>query len=301
MPYHPSLTSRPSLLPVCALLLNAFIWGVSWWPFRWLSERGLHSLWATAAIYGVACLLVLMRNPGPTLAAMAQPALIALAVSSGITNACFNWGVATGDVVRVVLLFYLMPVWAIVLARLLLGEPLRPLSIGLVLLAIGGAMIVLWRPGAGIPLPESRADWLGLAGGVAFALTNVLLRRQSGASARARAGAMFAGGTLLPAAVATGLGLVGEGSVPWPDLAPGVLGPLALVALAFLAANLALQHGASRLPARVTAVVMLSEVVFAAGSAVWIGGEVLTARMLLGAALIVSASLVSALRADRAV
>ena len=103
MPHQPTLAARPSWLPICALLLNAFIWGVSWWPFRWLSERGLHSLWATAAIYGVAWLLVMTRGPGPTLAALAQPGLLALALASGITNACFNWGVATGDVVRVVL------------------------------------------------------------------------------------------------------------------------------------------------------------------------------------------------------
>ena len=30
-----------------------------------------------------------------------------------------------GDVVRVVLLFYLMPLWAVLLARLLLREPLH--------------------------------------------------------------------------------------------------------------------------------------------------------------------------------
>ena len=97
--------SRDALPPgraIAALLLNAFIWGVSWWPFRWLNEHGLHSLWATAAIYLLAWLLVVARAPRATLAAMSNPALLALAGASGVTNACFNWGVATGDVVRVV-------------------------------------------------------------------------------------------------------------------------------------------------------------------------------------------------------
>ena len=92
-----------------------------------------------------------------------------LALASGLTNALFNSAVAIGDVVRVVLLFYLMPIWAVLLARLLMGEPLRALSIGLVLLAVIGAGIVLWRPGVGVPLPASRADWLGVAGGMFFA------------------------------------------------------------------------------------------------------------------------------------
>ena len=52
------------------------------------------------------------------------PALWVLVLAAGTTNATFNWGVTIGDVVRVVLLFYLMPLWAVLLARLLLGEPL---------------------------------------------------------------------------------------------------------------------------------------------------------------------------------
>jgi hypothetical protein len=65
-----------------------------------LNEHGLHSLWATAAIYLLAWLLVVARAPRATLAAMSNPALLALAGASGVTNACFNWGVATGDVVQ---------------------------------------------------------------------------------------------------------------------------------------------------------------------------------------------------------
>jgi len=34
-------------------MLNAFVWGVSWWPFRELHGRGLHPLWATALIYAL--------------------------------------------------------------------------------------------------------------------------------------------------------------------------------------------------------------------------------------------------------
>ncbi|HPU52109.1 MAG TPA: DMT family transporter [Burkholderiaceae bacterium] len=294
---HASHPAPPSGRAISALLLNAFIWGVSWWPFRWLNEHGLHSLWATAAIYLLAWLLVLARSPGLALGALANPALLALAAAAGVTNACFNWGVATGDVVRVVLLFYLMPIWSILFGRVLLGEPLRARSIGLVLLAVTGAVIVLWRPGTGLPLPESRADWLGLIGGVGFALTNILLRKYSGRPATALASAMFAGGTIMPTTVALAMASgIGGTAVPWPALASAAYGPLALVAVAFVAANLALQYGAARLPARVTAVVMLSEVVFAAGSAVWLGGQMLTMQLVLGAALIIGTSLISALQ-----
>lgn len=293
------LATGHSWTAVGALLLNALVWGVSWWPFRWLSDHGLHSLWATASIYLVALLLLALRAPGAIGLALRRPPLLALGLAAGLTNACFNWGVSTGEVVRVVLLFYLMPVWAVILARILLGDRLRVSSIGLVLLAVTGAAIVLWQPGFGLPLPASRADWLGVAGGMGFALTNVLLRRQASDPAAARAAAMFGGGMIVPALVALTAG-GGSTGAPWPTLETGVLAPLGLIAILFVAANLALQYGAARLPTRVTAVVMLSEVVFAALSAVWLGGEVLTGQKLAGAALIVAASLLSAWNPERA-
>ena len=71
-----------------------------------------------------------------------------------------------------------------------------------------------------------------------------------------------------------------------PPRRAGCAGRLAL-ALWFLAGNLALQYGAARLPANVTAVVMITEVLFASGSAVLLGAGVRITPLLLGGALIV--------------
>lgn len=43
---------------------------------------------------------------------------------------------------RVMLLFYLAPLWTVILSRLLLGEVLTPAGVGVMLLSFGGAMIV---------------------------------------------------------------------------------------------------------------------------------------------------------------
>ena len=68
---------------------------------------------------------------------------------------------------------------------------------------------------------------------------------------------------------------------------------VAVLAVLFLVGNLALQYGAARLRAHVTAVVMLTEVVFASVSAVLLGGGVLTARLLLGGSMILLAALLA--------
>jgi drug/metabolite transporter (DMT)-like permease len=74
-----------------------------------------------------------------------------------------------------------------------------------------------------------------------------------------------------------------------------VAGLLALAAV-FLVGNLALQYGTARLPANATAVIMVSEVLFASGSAVALGAGSMSWSLALGGMLIVGASLLAAWR-----
>jgi drug/metabolite transporter (DMT)-like permease len=280
------------MLPVLGLLFNAFTWGVSWWPFRQLQGLGLHPLWATALIYLLAVLFISLWRPASWGQLLRAPALWWLVLASGTTNAAFNWGVTIGDVVRVVLLFYLMPLWAVLLARLLLGERLTPLAGARVLLALVGAAIVLWPQDGAVPLPATLAEGLGVLGGFAFALNNVMLRREAHQPELARALAMFLGGAVVAGLLALALGAQGLVAAPPPPAWPWVSGALGLGAL-FLLSNLALQYGAARMSANATAVVMVTEVLFASVSAVLLGAGQISLPLLLGGALIVSAALLS--------
>ena len=293
-PASAELSRHAALWPALCLTFNALAWGLSWWPFRQLQALGLHPLWATVLIYLLAVAVILALRPDALRQLVRTPALWVLLIASGTTNAAFNWAMVIGDVVRVVLLFYLMPLWAVLLARLLLKEALTPMAALRILLALGGAAVVLWPAEGGALEPPTLADALGLVGGFSFALNNVMLRREAARPEEGRALAMFVGGVVVAGVLATLLAW--RGQVPWlPALAwPWVLAALALSVL-FLISNLALQYGASRLPANVTAVVMLTEVVFAAGSALVLGGGVLTLRVVLGGALIVGAAVLAGL------
>ena len=286
------------LLPALALGLNALVWGLSWWPFRQFQGVGLHPLWTTALIYSLAVLVISAAQRDAWGQVLRTPTLWVLVLASGVTNAAFNWAMTIGDVVRVVLLFYLMPLWSVLLARLLLHERLTLFAALRVVLALAGAAIVLWPDGGGLPLPGSLSDWLAIAGGMSFALNNVMLRREAHRSEGARALAMFSGGVLVSAALAGVLSQQGQAGWP-PLLAPiWALAALALGGL-FLVSNLALQYGAARLPANATAVIMLVEVPVAAGSALLLGGGQLTWPVTAGGLLILGAALLAALEHSR--
>jgi drug/metabolite transporter (DMT)-like permease len=286
-------------LAVAGLLLNAFVWGVCWWPFKQLEAQGLHPLWATALVYAfvfVSIALWLWKT-GRLVSWGPHPGLWVLLLTSGLTNVGFNWAVTVGDVVRVVLLFYLMPAWSVLVAWGLLGE--RPSRMALVrlVLALTGLFIVLKTPDTPWPVPESLADGLALMGGLTFAITNALLLKLKDSLSSSRTLAMFGGGAIMAtlaalAGLATGVVAVGQAPAwSWLPL-------VALLGISFLFGNLALQYGAARLAAHTTALVMLSEVLFASVSSVILGASQWDSRTLMGGALILLAALLSVIEPE---
>jgi len=133
-------------LAALALVFNAFVWGVSWWPFRELQAHGLHPLWATAGVYLFSLTALLLWHPRAWRGFAQHPQLWLLMLAAGCTNVGFNWAVTVGDVVRVVLLFYLMPAWTTLLAWPLLGERPTAASLARLALALAGVAVILKTP-----------------------------------------------------------------------------------------------------------------------------------------------------------
>ncbi len=280
---------------VAALLAAAFVWGVIWYPYRWLRDAGLDGPAAAAATYGTALLIGLLTFRR-SLAAFHPDgrqtlALLLLAVAAGGCNLGYVLASLHGEVVRVLLLFYLAPVWTVFLARLLLGERLTAKGGAVVLLALAGAMTMLWQPQLGWPAPQGVADWLGLGAGFSFAAFNVLSRRIVRVPIEVKTLSAFSGVLLL------GLALLGSGfgHMRWPA-DPLVWVMIPVLGATLVVVNLVVQHGLARLEANRAVVIMLSELGFAALSSWWLADEVMSARASLGGAMIVVATLLSARR-----
>ncbi|CAN5539679.1 DMT family transporter [soil metagenome] len=284
---------RTATLAAGALVLNALVWGVSWWPFRQLQGYGLHPLWATALMYLLIAAGLLIVHFRAWRGFAAYPQLWLLGIAAGLTNVGFNWAVTVGDVVRVVLLFYLMPAWSVLAAWLLLGEKPTAASLLRLALAMTGVLVVLKNPGSAWPVPQDAADWLALGGGLSFAVTNSLLRKYGRAPGASRMLAMFGGSGLM--ATAAALACMSWQVVPGPTLQAAGIPVLIGLSLAFMASNAALQYGAARLAAGTTAIVMLTEILFASGSSAALGAAEFTPRILAGGSLIVLAAVLAAM------
>ncbi|MGO4395649.1 DMT family transporter [Variovorax sp. M-6] len=286
-------------MPALALIFNAFVWGVSWFPFRQIEGHGLHPVWATCLVYAaIAIAMALLRRSILGLFAQ-QPALMLLGLAAGFTNVGFNWAVTQGDVVRVVLLFYLMPLWSVLLAWAFLGERPSLAALARVALALAGVAVVLKTPETDWPVPSSLPDWLGVAAGFGFAVTNILLRQLRSAPGEARALAMFSGCALVAGVTALAGTALGVIAAP-PLVAPAWWGWALVLGTGFVFANVCLQYGAARLTASATSVIMLSEVLFASISSVALGAATMEERIWFGGALIVLAAVWSAFAGEPA-
>jgi drug/metabolite transporter (DMT)-like permease len=199
-----------------------------------------------------------------------------------------------GEVMRVLLLFYLAPLWTVLLARLLLDERLNITGAGIIALSLAGAAVMLWRPELGAPWPRVAAEWIGLLAGFLFALSNVLIRRASHYSIELKSVAVFAGVVVVGLATAAADGTSSLGSLnadAWAMV--GVLGVVLLIV------NLVVQYGLTRVAANRAVVIFLFELVVAAVASWALADETMGLREWLGGVLIVAATLFSARMEDR--
>lgn len=285
-----SIATAPAV-SVSALLAGAIVWGLIWYPYRVLETLGVDGLTAACVTYALAAAVAMRALPRPRLPGASLAWLLAMGMSAGACNLGYVLGALDGVVVRVLLLFYLSPLWTVLLARLLLREHLSCAGAGVIALSLAGAAIMLWQPQLGLPVPQSRAEWFGLGAGFAFALTNVLVRRTDHIPIETKCQAVFLGAVCigLPAEIALG-------GAPLRQVAEsGMLGWILLwllgMTLAFI--NPAVQYGLTRLSASRASVIFLFEIVVAALSSWWLAGESMGLAEWVGGSLIVLASLFS--------
>lgn len=283
-------------MPIAGILSGALVWGLIWYPYRVLQEAGVSGPLATLITYLLAMLCggFMLPRVWRDLRSRNNAAsgwwVVLLVFSAGWANFGYVLGMLQGEVMRVLLLFYLAPVWTILFSHYLLGERLNRYGYLIITLSLSGAFIMLWEPSLGVPLPQNSSEWLGLSAGMGFALSNVVSRRAVHLSAGVKSYSVLLGTVLLTAPL-----LWWQGGVDSRLLSAGaqVWSILALLGVALCGTSYVVQYALVYLPANRAIILFLFELVVAAASSYFLAGEVMQLQEWLGALLIVSASLLS--------
>lgn len=273
-------------LAIASLLFSASLWGLIWYPLRLLNEAGMSAVWSSLVMYLVAAVLTL-----PILYRQSQSLyqyradLLALAIAAGITNVAFVVALTEGEVMRVMLLFYLSPLWTVLLGRCYLGERLSKAAMMMFAVAMSGSIIMLWNPEIRWPWPHGLADWLALMASIAFSINNVLARKLEPVSMAMKTGVVWWGVVITSIVV-----LIWQQS-PIPDVMYTVwLGAALLGLLGITVMTIAVLYGVGKMPVYRSAVIMLFELVVAAIAAWLLTDEVMSLQEWLGGALILAAA-----------
>jgi len=284
-------SSSNNALPVISLLTGALVWGLIWYPYRALQLLGISGALATMITYLIAmlCGAFMLHKVWRELPHAGWWALL-LVISAGWANLGYVLAMLHGEVMRILLLFYLAPLWTILFSYLLLGERLNRYGWLVIFLAFFGALVMLWEPQLGLPLPKNFSEWLGLSAGIAFALSNVTSRRAEHLSVEAKSFSLWLGTALLTVPVLCWQGNVGEQLV-LINVTSGWM--LLLMGVVLCATSFAVQYGVTHLSANRAVVLFLFELVVAAVSSYYLANEAMALREWLGAVMIISASLLS--------
>lgn len=272
-------------LAIAGILFSATLWGIIWYPMRLFEQAGLPAVWTTLLMYLAAAIVSLplaLRQRGWR----ALPLdLLWLALAAGVTNLAVLTALIEGEVMRVMLLFFLSPLWSVLIARCWLGERLSHAAWAMLLLAMSGTVTMLWRADLGAPWPHGPADWLALFAGVMFSVNNVLSRKLAQVSMVLKTTVVFWGVVLVSMTVI----LLTNPQLPdvpidvW--LAAPVIGGGFIMAM-----TVSVLYGLARMPVYRAAVLTLFQIIVAAVSAWLLSEEVMTLPEWLGGALIVTAA-----------
>ena len=282
-----SIRRQPeNVLAIASLLFSASMWGLIWYPLRLLDQAGMDAVWSSLIMYLAASVLavpVLFRQYKLIPQHFWQ--LMTLALAAGVTNVAFVVALIEGEVMRVMLLFYLSPLWTVILGRWWLGERLSRAAMFMFAVAMSGSLVMLWNPQIGWPWPHGLADWLALIGSIAFSINNVLARKLASVSMGLKTGVVWWGVVVVSIVV-----LLWQ-QTPMPQVELSVwTGAWMLGWLGIVAMTISVLYGVARMPVYRSAVIMLFELVVAAIAAWWLTDEAMSVQEWLGGVLIISAA-----------
>lgn len=279
-------------IPVFVLLGASILWGLSWLPLKSINSMGVDGVVLIFIVYGILSLTytpILIKQYHHYKQNLKEMFLVAL--FGGGASLAFTYALINGEVIRVMVLFYLLPLWGVIGGRVFLGEKIdRWRYIGATL-ALLGAFVILGGFSA-FDSPLKWIDIIALLSGIFFTLNNLMFRAAQDISVSSKIGAMFYGCFALAALL-----LLGGVEVLPESISSEAWSGLFFYALCWLLiANIGSQWGVTHMEAGRSSIIIIMELLTAVVSAILIAGEIMQKHEYIGATLIITAAFIEALR-----
>jgi drug/metabolite transporter (DMT)-like permease len=280
-------------LAVAVLASGSIGWGLTWLPIKALSDSGLDGLHLVfiAFISGAILLLPGLYKQYPQWQ-QSLGLMLMIGITGGFANASFQTAIYHGDVIRVMILFYMLPVWSVIGGRLFLKEKMDSLRLLAVALSLSGAFVILdvWHTSwQGI----TWVDILAIGSGMGLAATNILFRFSQTIPLTSKIAFMFIGCTVLIGMTL----LVFPTAAALPDF--GVIAcAIAYGALWLTLISFATLWAVTRMEAGRSAVIIVVELVVAVVSSALILGSGLAVFQMVGGLMVLVAALLEGFRSN---
>ena len=276
-----------------ACLYAGAVWGLFWIPLRELEDAGFQGLWITVVYFLIPALCLIpvtiwrwkyVKRGGFQLQLTA--------IISGGALLLYSTSIVYTDVVRAILLFYLTPVWGIILGRIFLGDKIStPRVIAMILAIIG--MLTIFGLGSKFPLPQNLGDWLGLCSGFMWAVAMVLINKNKNQSTIELTVGFFQWSLILSLFAAV---LLSPNNLPSFDkIVPVIPLMLTFMILLILPGTYASLWGPKYLNPGVVGLLFMTEIVVGAISVAILAGEPFGIREITGVLFIAGASILEPL------
>ena len=280
-----------------ACLYAGAVWGLFWIPLRALEEAGINGLWITVVYFLIPtiCLIpvVILRWQHVKEGGVSLQITTML---SGGALLLYSTSIVYTDVVRAILLFYLTPIWATILARIFLGDLITPSRVIAMVLAILG-MLTIFGLGARFPIPQNIGDWLGIGSGFLWAVAMVRIRKSESHSAIELTAGFFQWSLIFSSGAAF---LLATSQMPdIEQILPALPLLLIFTALLVLPGTYASLWGPKYLSPGIVGLLFMTEIIVGAISVALLAGEPFGIRELIGVLLIAGASMLEPLLALR--
>ncbi len=292
------MNSEIGKAPVLAALYAGVAFGVFWIPIRALEAAGLPGAWAAMVftLLPVPFVLPLYWRHRAELCPANWKGILG-GILGGLAFGLYSLAFLYTDVVRVVMLFHLTPLWGFLLGRIVLGEIITPTRWLAVLLGLSG-IAVIFGIGEGVPLPENIGDWIAFASGIAWAFASLLLLIDEDVSVAIHGTSFFTVSALFTIIAVLLAGDATPDSASLLAVLPWLLGVTLLLTIP---AGFATIYGPTKLNPGVVALLFMAEIAIATITAAILTDETFGTREAIGVLLVLAAGLLVPLREMRTV